>query len=826
MNLVHILSIASALALVTAATVDAQQASMRLSSAEGVTRSLPVAMRVQSAARIGERTLACWGTVELDAAGVARNVLRVQMGLHGSPDDAAAIRLHSEAGRPSGVLHVASAVDRFDVYWGDLRRNAPGLYMRSFDIDGNPTSPERLIVPGEIEDILTYSSIGEMIVLKRDSSTVLLNVDGTVDPRALDPRRFALPHVLRNDSSLVVLDGRRLDVYRHFLDAARSSSMDLELEDSTFSNAWMLSNVGNAVVVTAVIAKRRIECEDRFSGEGVVLRQIRLDDSLRVTGSTDVDSVAECVFEERPFEVSQVVRERLDGGFRIDVVFRQYPNVTRVHSFSVLACGDVERGERASVTCRPREEVIARVMSDSMSSVAIGGAPFTTPIDAHDLGLADARPNVVASRGGTLVTWMRRVEPPEPFGGMSVYLTRWTGPTLEHLGVVAGNVGEFNIDGPDQSITYDDRAYWFERPGATGVVRTEYVDVLWGNDQGSFKMDLATADGWKRVDEEAGNNARYGRPIVATNPNDATTVFSIDAPEGQRTVVAARDGSVVNRVRLAEGLPHHLIPISIAEWIAVGTAAAASELVRINETSVLSRAPRPMDSAMEEIWQRELGPTFIRVSLSRADRSLLIQRYDFDLAIIDSLRVPLAVDAIDLSVVLNHADSSLGVLYVTGWDVRMTSIARDLSVRARDYLVYAGLDSVRHPAGAIVDGTLHAAWQDFRNRDADIYGIEVDGPFSGVDAMRSAETSARVLTVIAAPVPASDAIAITITGATSDALLSLVDVRGREVMSRRLSGSSRVTLDISKLAPGFYVARVVDRSEVASYRVMVARPAR
>jgi hypothetical protein len=817
-----ILSIAIILAIALAIPGSAQQSSMRLSSAEGMTRTLPVEMRVQSAARIGERTLVSWGTVEIDAAGVARNVLRVQLGRDGVPVDGTGMWLHSVSGRPSGVLHVAAAVDHFDVFWGDNRHDAPGLYARSFDLGGAPTSPERLLLPGEIEEILSYRSIGDMIVLRKDSSVVMLHPDGSVNPLALASTRYTSPHILRPDSSLIVLDGHRLDLYRRFVDAASSVSMELVLPDTLYSNAWTLSDVGDgAIAVTAVIRDVDPECRSGFSGDGVILRQIRLDERLAVTGSSDVDAIAECTFEERPFFVDEAARERIDGGFRIDVRFIQHPNVGRVHSFAVSACGEVERGPRATITCRPQEEVIARVSSDTTSAVSPSGAAvFTAPIEARDSGLPDARPNIVASSTGILVTWMRRVEPPEPFGTMSVHLARWSGQSREDLDVLSGNYGVFSIDGPDQSISYDDRANWFERPGATGVVRTEYVDLLFGDDQGSFKMDVATAGGWKRVDEASLVRARYGQPAVATNPNDETTILSIDAPEGQRGVVVAQDGSVVRTVRLAEGRPQHLVPVSSSEWIAAGVGASPTDLVRMNETTVLARVPRPSDGALEELWQRELGPTFIRASLAGNNRSLLVQRYDYDLAIIDSVRLPLADDARDISIVLNRADSSLGFLYVTGWDVRMATIARDLSVRSFDYLVYAGIDPVRHPAGAIDGGRLHAAWQDYRNGDADIYGLVANGPFTRVDAPERGVVPPHV-TIVAMPLPAKGMVFIKVSGATSDARLTLVDVRGRVLVSRRLSGVSRESLDVSALAPGTYVARIVDRSGVVSCRVIV-----
>ena len=232
-------------AVVAAPVAHAQGDAIRLSTPEPTTTTLPVAMRTQSAATIGDRTLVAWGTVERDANAVARNVLRVQLVQGGAPVDATFDRVHDAEARPNGLLHVASAAGRFDVYFADDRRNAEGLYVRSYNLDGAPLGPERHIIAGRVEDLVTYRDVGAMTVLLRDYVVRFVREDGTIDTGALDFARFALPHILRADSVLDVLRDGTIERFAHYRDALPASLSVVNVADSLFPSAWKLTEAGN-----------------------------------------------------------------------------------------------------------------------------------------------------------------------------------------------------------------------------------------------------------------------------------------------------------------------------------------------------------------------------------------------------------------------------------------------------------------------------------------------------------------------------------------------------------------------------------------------------
>ncbi len=103
---------------------------------------IPDSVAIQSAARVGDRVLAVWGTTLGPAP--ARPVLMGQI-IWGGNRLGAPFLISERAARPASRLLVFALRDRFLVIWED-HRNAPGLDVRicSMDIHGN-TGPEQVL---------------------------------------------------------------------------------------------------------------------------------------------------------------------------------------------------------------------------------------------------------------------------------------------------------------------------------------------------------------------------------------------------------------------------------------------------------------------------------------------------------------------------------------------------------------------------------------------------------------------------------------------------------------------------------------------------------
>jgi hypothetical protein len=97
--------------------------------------ALPFDARIQSAARIGARTLAVFGTTALAPGDSVVNQLRMQV-LEGTRLVGPQQSLHSSAARPYGVVSVLGLKRAFLVLWNDRREASPGIYMRRVDTNG------------------------------------------------------------------------------------------------------------------------------------------------------------------------------------------------------------------------------------------------------------------------------------------------------------------------------------------------------------------------------------------------------------------------------------------------------------------------------------------------------------------------------------------------------------------------------------------------------------------------------------------------------------------------------------------------------------------
>jgi hypothetical protein len=138
----------------------AQQPDVRVSPDEPISYDLPAEIRIQSAASIGSRTLAVWGTTVNDPGSGVVNALVMQM-----LDDTTMLgqqrKFTSREARPFGFVQVLEFQASFLVIWNDRRSNAPGIYTLQVSMDGSPTGSEQRISTGVVQP----DSTGRIVVL-------------------------------------------------------------------------------------------------------------------------------------------------------------------------------------------------------------------------------------------------------------------------------------------------------------------------------------------------------------------------------------------------------------------------------------------------------------------------------------------------------------------------------------------------------------------------------------------------------------------------------------------------------------------------------------
>jgi|GEM_PF-2984583 len=141
---------------------------------------------VQSAARIGTRTLVAWGTSDWSTDSSTYNLLRMQM-----LEDTSLLGEQRSVGsadaRPFGYVQVIALDDRFLVLWNDRRAGDSVVYARVVGLDGEPVGGEyrfhdRPIAPAGV--VLTGREEGYML-LWSDAGTV-----GPINGRMIDAAGF------------------------------------------------------------------------------------------------------------------------------------------------------------------------------------------------------------------------------------------------------------------------------------------------------------------------------------------------------------------------------------------------------------------------------------------------------------------------------------------------------------------------------------------------------------------------------------------------------------------------------------------------------------
>jgi hypothetical protein len=146
--------------------------------------AMPPDILIQSAATIGSRTLAAFGTTAYAPDGSTVNQLRMQMlqdtTLFGNQKS-----LHGDSARPYGVVSVLNLESTFVVLWNDRREGAPGIYLQRVDTNGNRSGSEQRVSPGRLTSdtgvTLIRTKSGYVVVWndRRDSSLAIYDVQLT-----------------------------------------------------------------------------------------------------------------------------------------------------------------------------------------------------------------------------------------------------------------------------------------------------------------------------------------------------------------------------------------------------------------------------------------------------------------------------------------------------------------------------------------------------------------------------------------------------------------------------------------------------------------------
>lgn len=130
--------------LLVSTVATAQTGDIRISPPMPLVPSLPESARIQSAATIGEHTLAVWGTSRTGEGNTVNTVLQGVI-ISDSTVVGEPFIVGGEDASPAGYVRVLALADRFMVFWCDTRSGAPGLYAQRFTLDGIAIGGDSLV---------------------------------------------------------------------------------------------------------------------------------------------------------------------------------------------------------------------------------------------------------------------------------------------------------------------------------------------------------------------------------------------------------------------------------------------------------------------------------------------------------------------------------------------------------------------------------------------------------------------------------------------------------------------------------------------------------
>ncbi|MDB5033395.1 MAG: hypothetical protein JWQ98_636 [Chlorobi bacterium] len=302
-------------------------------SPEPVSYQLPPDAQIQSAASIGDVTLAAWGTtVPLTGISTANAVFMRLLWRHVPMKQSGFV--HGASARPYGLVQVIPARDRFLVFWNDRRADSPGVYLRVVDTNGGFIGDERKFADGRISqagifrfplgngyrliyNIITekdsgYCSLfmtgdgrfpgfqvgpfagmihelrnipgysGMALLMRGDSTPVLIDANGRLSyPDRFFADNLKRPHYFNEDGSFAVLKDDTLRIFRTIFDAVPAQWRHVPLHGYLQDGEMLSRSDGGAYVIHAFHYSFR----DDGQGDLSVARIIQQSDSFVVVGS-------------------------------------------------------------------------------------------------------------------------------------------------------------------------------------------------------------------------------------------------------------------------------------------------------------------------------------------------------------------------------------------------------------------------------------------------------------------------------------------------------------------------------------------------------------
>ena len=839
--------------------------------------------RVQSAGRIGSRTLVVWGSTSADpVTNTGVNVLRMQI-LDGTRPLGAQRNLGDGVSAPALFAAVVAADNRFLVFFDDRRPDRPGLYMQSVDTGGvdigepvlvsqrllNPGFPPGFVVSGDprsrflilwpgtisapypiygrsidgrgnllgeevhvgddLASVLTLAEFpGARLLHFKRSPSRLLHPDGRLDARPIESARLSLPHHIGPDSSLATLEGGTLRIYANIFDPAPARTVTIPQTVSSPQGTTVVTR--NQLGQPQVIYLNMIDSVEgyHFSFERI---------TITATGVSPPERLDERRFQPDTTAGMKSSIVRMLGWTQTRGCNQSYTLRTTLSYIVFLTVGHASRAENVGYVL---DENGALRRNDSLVATGCESVPEVPVLrlgkdTVSRVGVLLGGDTIPLEHRRSLATEQRAEQRPNIFERSGKLVTVWAygfpgsvEPDTAFWRIVVMD-GGFGTQ-PTIDATHMERGIAWPMPGAqlstTGT--SEVIPSSGGDTLYSVRLTTHTA-------AAAGWNATMGTIVRDAMPVAFRRDHATFDPNRREILAAAS--------LIAGGIVRHHTIFAIDEhgnllWqidSIAGVHQGAIALVPAGDlrfiviagrnATIYERENAAGSFAFAEQWddaryQRLLGERFLRWHIEQG-RRIAMEIYDLTGEKLESGTIDLHAITGEPYLLEDPADSTLVILHAAE-GIRLSLLDHMLRPRIVDRIVSQARSGTLNPAGAFLDDTLNIVWEDHRNHEADIYGTWWHRSMASAVGLEPAMPPAGI-SVLPNPVHGSAVIRLQ-SIATGSAELRLVDAIGGCVISRNLvltPGTSEQTLELGGLPSGVYTLLLRGAFGQVSTRIIV-----
>jgi hypothetical protein len=756
---------------------------------------------------------------------------------------------------PFGIAQIGTQ-SGYLLVWNKQDTTSARIYSRAIDSVGNFVGSVSGPLQGTMQQIIQPSLIPGLTLLHRgDLHPLTVGVMGNIDTlRGEAARHFDMPYYLDDDGSMVTLDGDTLKFYRAFVDVVPDKAITIKLPERHPGSEALCRDSSGQIGIVFATGGSGSYYGNNLGGTRVqlIINRVRLDSNgilgqVSLVGTVQIDWLSDR-HVVKSFTLLHVSRDReCSNGSRFYLSFDTHswisrweyglPDIVEYYVTNV----EYELSDHGSIVTSPsllcRQSLsitVARVIDRHASRVALSGAFPAIELVAQSA----VKPTNIRERGPAITLSPNHI------------LVAWSAEGLDST----VNLAQCPPVAHSTSVTIDLEAPSHFRPSESTVFFSEGFDEFIGRNGRFFwnsiqhwkdsncstceyqfeqRLFAPTDSGWRQMifrRTRGTSETALKLYAIGSNPEDEDALFGIGYRYSNRDDYAVEITAVDSSMNQLWLLPNfvfrrydydlELVPNGPQDFLML----LGSQAIWYAGRDTLRQFLLPL-IAFPPRYIRLLGPYVLRSYVNNNGMWWTNLEVFTIGGMLQAIReIHFSASPAGFYYVQNPTDSGFAVIAATNQGVRATFLDKRLNILQSDVRISATADSVRNPAAVFRNDTLFVVWEDYRNGNSDIYGNWLPVQTRSAVDEEFAEGRKSALQIVSIqPNPASRTATVELSHAASrPSSFEIIDSYGEVRMRLPVeAGSSSITLDVSPLPNGMYIASMRDSRHEAKRFVVI-----